>query len=98
VIEGIAGKFYARFSANSNSWYFKLDDVEIEVRNLIVASEPEVNLKQNFQDITGKDVTYKIIGDCFLILNCTELKKVTMWSDLFNPDMPRNLAKSVTVR
>jgi len=98
LIEDVVDKFFARFSATSFTWHLKLDDVELEIRNLIIASEQNVNLKRNFQEVTGRDVCFEIVKDALIICGWSKLEKTTIWSDLFNPDTPRSLAKSVTVR
>lgn len=98
MIEATADEFFARFSATSFTWHLKLDDVELEIRNLIIASEPDVNLKRNFQEVAGQEVCFEIVKDTLIIYGWSKLEKATLWSDLFNPDMPRSLAKSVTVR
>jgi len=90
--------FKAIFSANTNMWTVKTDEFEVAINNLEFGREgiSKKALKCSIQHIEGENVEFEIIDDWLLIQSWTKLKKKRLW-DLYNPDMPRNLAKSVTV-
>jgi len=97
MIVAKANRFYARFFPTCFNWYVELDDVKIEVKDLIIMDSEE-NLKQNFQEVFGRDVQV-VLADRFLIVVGSEkLELETIWTDLYNPDKPKNLAKVVTVQ
>lgn len=93
-----AKTFKATFSAVANMWTVKTDEFKIDVRNLEFGRESisKKALKCSIQHIEGENVEFEIIDDWLLIQSWTKLEKKKLW-DLYNPDQPRNLAKSVTV-
>jgi len=97
MIVAKVNRFHARFSAISFIWHVELDDVKIEVKDLIIM-DSEKNLKQNFQEVTGKYVQVVLVGRFLMVVGSEKLKLETIWTDLYNPDTPKNLAKTVTVQ
>jgi len=74
-------------------WTIRLDEVEFDVRYLIGID----GLKTKIQKVEADEVDLEWTGD---ILYLAKWGKVilTQYSTLYDPDQPRNLAKTVTVK
>ena len=88
-------KFHAVFSAPLFQWTLYLDDCEIKVTYLRIPGEKAVHTQ--YQEIFGEEVELNFVENQVFI---TKWKKLTKKhrETLYDPDKPRNLAKSVTVR
>jgi len=96
----VATGFSAYFSAVANRWTVKTEDLEFEVQYLKIAGYDTGNkrLANSIQIVTAKHVIAEFKGNMITLTTWDKLKKKSLYPDLYNPDMPRNLAKSVTVR
>lgn len=88
--------FYAKFCANSNDWLVETDEFLFTVRNVTVKGYVG-SLKQNYQILLGRNVNFEFKRDWITILKSDSLHTESLYKDLYNPDMPRNLAKVITV-
>ena len=88
-----ATKFEAKFSATNYEWTVRLDDIEFWLLHLTGIDE----LKTYYQQVKATDVELEWQGN---ILKLVSWDKITLIhnEDLYNPDKPRNLAKTVTVK
>ncbi len=88
-----SSKFKAVFSATGCMWTIWLDDIEFEVRYLIGIK----GLKVEIQEVVANDVELEWQGDIIQITKWSAI--LTFHRDtLYDPDHPRNLAKTVTVK
>jgi len=55
-------------------------------------------LAVNIQEVIAEDVVFDLRGNTVTIRKYSKMEKISHYNDLWNPDKPRNLAKSVTVR
>lgn len=85
--------FNAEYSACSFTWAILLDEIEFEVRYLIGFE----GLKTTIQVVEGKEVDLEWNGNILSIVGWKEINCIHR-EDLYNPDKPRNLAKTVTVK
>jgi len=88
--------FSAKFCANSNDWIVETDEFLFTVRNVTVNGYVG-SLKQNYQILRGRNVDFEFKRDWITILKYGSLHTESLYKDLYNPDMPRNLAKVITV-
>lgn len=90
--------FIARFSAVSNQWTITTDKMKFSVDYLKIDGfdTGDKRLANSYQEIKGEDVLFIIGKNHVAIKKWNKLKKRHLW-DGWNPDQPRNLAKSVTV-
>jgi glucosamine 6-phosphate synthetase-like amidotransferase/phosphosugar isomerase protein len=94
--------FYTRelkavFSPSARSWTVETTEFTIQIRDLILETTKQESF-QDFQTIKAEKVTFTIQGQVLTIVQAEVKEKVKRESDLYDPDRPRNLAKSVTVR
>jgi len=88
-------KLTAVFSAIFNCWQVDLGEFKFWIRYLKVARVKNVKLK--YQIVEAEDVDLELIGDWLILHAWTKIYKKHLYSP-YDPDKPRNLAKSVTVK
>jgi len=90
--------FKASFSAVANRWTIKTEKLEFDVKYLRIegTNNSGKRLACTIQEIKAKDVSFSFVKDTITLKNWSKIEKKHI-SDLYNPDKPRNLAKSVTV-
>ena len=93
--------FKASFSATANSWHVKFTfwgnhEFDIQYIRIACFDTGDRRLAATIQEIEGEDVMFEWSDFKLVILKWKTLEKKHLWN-LYNPDMPRNLAKSVTV-
>lgn len=90
--------FKALFSATFNIWTIKTDEFEIKMSTLVLDWIPRLRpLKLDFQEIVATEVDFELLGKSCILLRVETIKKEKLW-EIYNPDQPRNLAKTVTVK
>lgn len=87
--------FKATFSANFNFWRVDLGEFSFWIRYLKVARIKNVKLK--YQTIKAEDVDLELIGEWLILHSWSKIYKKYLYTP-YDPDRPRNLAKSVTVK
>lgn len=100
-----AKRFHATFSVTANRWTIKTEEFEFDVQYLKIQTGcqgcKKVRLKKRFaafiQEVIAEDVVFDLRGNIVTIRNYSKIEKKSHYDDLWNPDFPRNLAKSVTV-
>jgi len=88
-----AKRLYAKYSPVSFSWYVELDDIEFEVRYIMINDKDA----RNHRLLSGEGIAYVWTKDILRIVDWKTIKQEEPW-ELFNPDMPKNLSKTVTVK
>ena len=90
--------FKASFSAPANEWTIKTEKVEFSVGYLKIIGYDtgDKRLGAKIQVVKGENVIFILGKNRVTLKSWTRLKKEHLW-DLYNPDQPRNLAKSCTV-
>ena len=88
-----SNKFKAKFSATAYMWTVWLDDIEFEVRHLVGIE----GLKTEIQEVVANEVDLEWQGDILKLLKWETILTVR-GETLYDPDKPRNLAKTVTVK
>lgn len=88
-----ANTIKAHYSPASFSWHVKLDDVEFEVRYIMINNKDA----RSHRLLYGCEIDYIWINDVLQIISWKSIKQEELW-ELYNPDQPKNLAKSVTVK
>jgi len=91
-----AKKFSALYSAITNNWQVDIEEFEFKIKNLTISGYDGV-LKQRYQQLNGTEVLFDLIEDWLIILSWMKLTKKQLY-DISNPDQPRNLSKTVTVK
>jgi len=94
-----ADKFYAEYSALSNDWSVDLNEFKFKVKNLTISGYEldGIILKQKHQQLNGTEVLFDLIEDWLIILSWMKLTKKRLY-DISSVDMPKGLAKTVTVK
>lgn len=100
IVELVVETFKASFSSVSNSWHVDLDEIEFEVRNIKINGfdTKRKRLAATIRKITGTEVEFEWWKSIVILKKWKTLEKVKHHIELWDPDMPKNLAKSVTVR
>ena len=88
-------KLTACYSACFNFWQVDLSEFKFWIRYLKVSSIKNVKLK--YQVVEAEDVDLELIGDWLIIHSWSKIRRKHLYTP-YDPDMPRNLAKSVTVK
>ena len=92
-------EFNAEYSPMWNDWKIETDKFIVRVKYLLIESMN--GIKNKYQKLIGKDVEFELMKDedqgMIVILSWKKLDKKKLW-DLSDPDQPKNLAKTVTVR
>lgn len=92
---------HARFSCVVNRWNVKLtfdnlERIEFDVKYMQVGAQTIKRLAAGIQEIKAEDVHFSFIDSCIKLKKWKTLKKAGV--ELWNPDKPKNLAKTVTVK
>jgi len=92
-------EFIAEYSPMWNDWKIETDEFIIKTKHILVKNMN--GIKSKYQQLKGKDVEFELMKDegkgMIVILSWKKLDKKRLW-DLSDPDQPKNLAKTVTVR
>ena len=83
----------AFYSPVSFSWHVTMDDIEFEVRYIMIGDKDA----RSHRLLEGQEIGYVWIKDVLCIVSWKTIKQEEPW-ELFNPDQPRNLSKTVTVK
>ena len=89
-------KFRAEFSATLNDWRIKTDDFNFWVKYLAVEGI-ENPVKLRYQKIEATNAVLALCQDWVKLCSWSRIRKRKYYCP-YDPDMPRSLAKSVTVR
>ena len=93
-----ARRFHATFSATQNEWTVNLEEIIFKVEYIkIEGYKTKRALKTTIQEIAGEEVELEFLRNCITIKKWKKLEKRHFY-ELYNPDKPRGLAKTVTVR
>ena len=92
--------FKASFSAIANSWHVKFTfwgnhEFDIQYIRIACFDTGDKRLAATIQEIEGEDVEFEWSDFKLVIIKWKSLSKKGI--ELWNPDQPRSLAKSVTV-
>jgi hypothetical protein len=91
-------QFQAQFSSIAFKWEITLDDMLFWIRHLGIKEDDKYTYPKNkFQLIKAEKVLLEVEGDVATLTRHAHIEKISQFDELFNPDQPRNLAKSVTV-
>jgi len=94
-MELVAKTFKATFSAVTNRWIIDLGEIKFEIPYLHI---PRVKgMRTKWQIVTAENVELEWMGAHITIKKCSKLKKKHLYT-AFDPDKPKNLAKTVTVK
>jgi len=85
--------FRATFSAVAFMWTIRLDDIEFDVRYLIGID----GLKTKIQEVEASEVDLEWMGNILCLVGWKTISTVQN-EPLYDPDKPKNLAKTVTVK
>jgi len=91
-----ADKFTAIFSPMLNEWDVTTDDFNFKIKNLST-HHYEGTFKCDYQKIYGAKVELDLIENWCFIERWETINKEKL-CDWCNPDMPKGLAKTVTVK
>ena len=92
-MQGTIKNLKAFYSPLSFTWHVNLDDVEFEVRYIMIGDKDA----RSHRLLEGQEIDYIWTKDILRIVSWKTIKQEKPCY-LFDPDQPRNLAKSVTVR
>lgn len=97
-MEVTARIFKASFSATANQWDITTEKLEFSVIYLIIEGygTGDKRLGATIQIVKAENVIFILGKNRVTLKSWTRLKKEHL-HDLYDPDKPRNLAKSVTV-
>jgi hypothetical protein len=93
-MQGIAKNLKAFYSPLSFTWHLNLDEIEFEVRYLLLHG---VDVRIQYRILNATQIEWNWEKDIFNIIKWKEAKLTDRW-EIFNPDQPRSLAKTVTVK
>lgn len=94
-------RFEAIYSAIWDDWEIETEEFTIKVKYLLVKNID--GIKTEYQRLKGINIEFdlrkigKLRDGIVIVLSWEKLDKEKLWN-LGNPDTPRNLAKTVTVR
>jgi len=91
-------KFSAKFSAIAFQWTITTEEFEFYIQNLEFLWDIQKEaLKCRIQIVTAENVEFELVNKCVLIVKAENIKTEKLW-DGWNPDFPKGLAKTVTVK
>lgn len=93
--------FKASFSAIDDRWHIKFDfwgDIEFDIQYIRIVGfdTGDRRLAATIQEIEGEEVKLEWVGFKLILKKWKSLSKKGI--ELWNPDFPRGLAKTVTVK
>lgn len=89
----------AKFSAVFNCWSVDLEEIEFTVRYLKVEGlETDGRFGATYLEVTAEDVELEWVKNILTVKKGKNMRMKKHHHNLYDPDKPRNLAKSVTVR
>jgi len=92
-MNGHASYISAVYSPCSFTWKVTLDDIEFEVRYIMINDKDA----RSHRLLIGEEIDYVWTKDILRIVKWKTIKQEKPW-ELFNPDFPKGLAKTVTVK
>lgn len=94
-----AKTFKASFSATVNQWDIKTEKLEFSVTYLIIDGYDtgDRRLGAKIQVVKGENVIFILGKNRVTLKSWTRLKKEHLYT-AYDPDFPKNLAKTVTVK
>jgi len=94
----VSKDFRASFHPSIRLWEIESTSLRIWVRHLrIKEGEKFTAPKNEYQIIRAENVEFELEGSWVVLISYEGLEKTHLWS-LYDPDKPRNLAKTVTVQ
>jgi len=92
--------FKAEFFATINCWKVNLDEIQFSVTYLEIDNRETEGrrLGATIYEVTAEDVKLEWIRNILIIKSAKNLEFKKHHINLYDPDKPRNLAKSVTVQ
>lgn len=92
-----ARKFDAIYSATFNDWEIETEEFIIKVKELRIKDDGFGSPKSEHQRIKAIDVEFELKNSWIILLSWKDIKREHYWN-IGDPDKPRNLAKTVTVK
>ena len=92
-MNGHASYINAIYSPVNFAWKVIMDDIEFEVRYIMINDKDA----RSHRLLIGEGIDYMWTKDILRIVNWKTIKQEEPW-DGWNPDQPRNLAKTITVK
>jgi len=95
-----AKTFKATFSAISNRWQVDLGEISFDIECLKIEGHDTGNkrLAVTIHEVIAEDVELEWLRNILIIKSAKNLKIEKAIQELYNPDMPKGLAKTVTVK
>jgi len=94
----VSKEFRAVFHPTIHLWEIESTSFHIWVKHLrIKEGEKFTAPKNEYQIIRAENVEFELQGSWVVLISYWGLKKTHLWS-LYDPDKPKNLAKTVTVQ
>jgi len=99
-MELVAKTLTATFSAISNRWKVDLGEIVFDIHYIKIKGykKSSERVAVRIGKITAEEVELEWLRDILILKKWKRIKKKRNSHELWNPDQPKNLAKSVTVR
>lgn len=94
----VSKEFRAVFHPTIRLWEIESTSLHIWIKHLRIKEGGEFTAPKNkYQIIIAENVEFELQDSWLVLISYWGLKKAHLW-DLYDPDKPRNLAKTVTVK